>query len=324
MSSTLHSLEGDAERIAAADARIRSHVRWTPLERSASLSMSLGTDVFLKLECWQPTRSFKVRGAFNAVAALPEDERARGLVTASAGNHGQAIALAGAAFSAKALVFVPYDAPEAKKRRIRELGARIDDSAADYDEAERLAVQHAQSSGAVFINAFSDPEVVAGQGTVGLEILADLPAVRTIVSPVGGGGLIAGIGEAVKSRSPSVRVIGAQSVETRVMFESLRTGRVVELPVTPTLADGLAGGIDGASFERVRRVVDGVHLVEEAAIAGAIRSLFEREGVVAEGAAATAVAILDTLRGQIDGPVVVVITGGNIDGNRLARILANT
>ena len=324
MSSTLHSLEGDAERIAAADARIRSHVRWTPLERSASLSMSLGTDVFLKLECWQPTRSFKVRGAFNAVAALPEDERARGLVTASAGNHGQAIALAGAAFSAKALVFVPYDAPEAKKRRIRELGARIDDSAADYDEAERLAVQHAQSSGAVFINAFSDPEVVAGQGPVGLEILADLPAVRTIVTPVGGGGLIAGIGEAVKSRSPSVRVIGAQSVETRVMFESLRTGRVVELPVTPTLADGLAGGIDGASFERVRRVVDGVHLVEEAAIAGAIRSLFEREGVVAEGAAATAVAILDTLRGQIDGPVVVVITGGNIDGNRLARILANT
>jgi len=312
----------DAAAVASAHDRIRAHVRHTPLELSRTLSESVGTAVYLKLECWQPTRSFKVRGAFNAVAGLSPAARSRGLVTASAGNHGQAVALAAGTFGAQVTVFVPRDAPEAKQRRIRALGAQLDATAANYDAAEVLAASFAREAGATLVHAFSDDDVVAGQGTVGLEILADLPSVRTIIVPVGGGGLSAGMGTVVKARAPEVRMIGVQSVETRVMYESLRAGHVVELPVTPTLADGLAGGIDARSLERVRRVVDEIHLVDEHAIAEAIRALFQDEGIVVEGSSATAVAALHTLRGQVIGPVAVVLTGGNIDATRFARILS--
>ncbi len=321
MTSAVDALAPDATAIAAALRRIRDPVRHTPLERSHALSNRHRRDIHVKLECWQPTRSFKVRGAFNAIRSLDAAARARGLVTASAGNHGQAVALAAADIGARALIFAPHDAPDAKKRRIRALGATLDDTSRDYDEAEARARSYAAEHGATLVHAFSDPDVVAGQGTVGLEILADLPMVRTIVVPVGGGGLIAGIGIAVRARSPATRIVGVQSVETRVMHDSLAAGRVLELPVTPTLADGLAGGIDAASLARVQRVVDAIVLVEEAAIARAIRTLFEDDGIVAEGSAAAAIAALDRLQDLDDGPVVAVITGGNIDSARLTRIL---
>jgi threonine dehydratase len=324
LSSTIAAPAPDAAAIASAHERIRAHIWHTPLEHSRTLSDVLGSAVYLKLECWQPTRSFKVRGAFNAVASLSAVARSRGLVTASAGNHGQAVALAAGTFGAQVTVFVPNEAPEAKQRRIRALGAQLDTAAADYDAAEVLAARFAQEHGATLVHAFSDDDVVAGQGTVGLEILSDLPTVQTIVVPVGGGGLIAGIGTVVKARAPEVRIIGVQSVETRVMYESLRVGHVVELPVTPTLADGLAGGIDARSLERVRRVVDDMHLVEEHAIAATIRTLFQEEGIVVEGSAAAGVAVLHTLRDQLVGPVAVVVTGGNIDAARFARILTNS
>lgn len=305
----------------AARRRIARFVRRTPLERSATLSAAAGVDVWLKLECWQPTRSFKVRGAFNAVTALDEKARERGLVTASAGNHGQAVALAALATGARALVFLPADAPATKKARIRRLGASLEESSADYDTAESAARAYAAENGATFLHAYSDPLVVAGQGTAALEIVEDLPGVRTLLVPVGGGGLVGGTGIVAKAMAPDARVIGVQSVRTPVMHDSLAAGRVVDRPILPTLADGLAGAIDEPAFRLARDVVDGMLLVEESDIAGAMRWLQQEEGILAEGSGAVAVAAL--LAGAtFDGPVAAIVTGGNVDGAKLAPILA--
>ena len=308
--------------VLAARRRIAPFVRRTPLERSASLSEASGTQAWLKLECWQPTRSFKVRGAFSAVAALDGVARSRGLVTASAGNHGQAVALAARASGARATVFVPADAPAAKKSRIRRLGAVLNEESPDYDAAEVAARAFAEERGGTFVHAYSDPRVVAGQGTVALEILEELPGVRTLLVPVGGGGLIGGVGIVARAMAPSARVVGVQSERTPVMHDSLAAGRVVERPVVPTLADGLAGAIDERAFALARQVVAGMLLVSEPAIAAAMRWLQQEEAILAEGSGAVAVAALLEARGRFEGPVAAIITGGNVDGGRLARILS--
>lgn len=309
----------DRARVLAARERIAPHVPQTPVERSAWLSERTGTPVHLKLECYQRTGSFKVRGAVNAVASLDAEARARGLVTASAGNHGQGVALAAAAFDARATIFVPASAPKAKKRRIRRFGAELRDTFASYDEAEDAAVAWAQREGLTFVHAFSDPAVVAGQGTVGLEILEQVPDVRTVVVPVGGGGLLAGIGAAFEDRD--IRLIGVQSDRTPNVHASLAAGRLVDCPVVPTLADGLAGRTDAISVERVAHYADSVELVPDDALAPAIRALCEQEGVVAEGAGVVPVAFLEANAPRLEGPVVLVISGRNIDGAVLARIL---
>ncbi|HSJ05274.1 MAG TPA: threonine/serine dehydratase [Longimicrobiales bacterium] len=309
--------------VRAAAGRIAGFVHRTPLEHSHRLSDAAGTAVHLKLECWQRTRSFKVRGAHNAISLLGPAGRARGLVTASAGNHGMAVALAAREFQAKATVFIPHDAPGTKRSRILRLGAAVHDEARDYDEAEELARDFARYTGAAFVHAFSDPAVVAGQGTVALEILDELPAIRDVIVPVGGGGLAAGVGIVVKARAPAARVVGVQSTETRAMYEAFRANRVVDVPVPPTLADGLAGCTDGAAYEAVRDVVEDIVLVEEAEIASAIRELHAEEGIVAEGAGAVAVAAVLSGRIRTRGPAVVLVTGGNIDGALLAGLLAD-
>ena len=301
--------------------RIARVVRHTPLEHSAWLTEIAGHDVYLKLECWQPTRSFKVRGACSAVFALSEAQRERGLITASAGNHGQAVALAARAVGAPATIFVPADAPEVKKRRIASLGAEINAESVNYDDAEAAAREYAARTGATFVHAFSDRDVVAGQGTIALEILEDLPAVRNVIVPVGGGGLIGGVGIALKAANPSIRVVGVQSTLTPNMYEALKAGRVVDCPIVPTLADGLAGQIDELSLARAQHVVDEMLLVDEVAIPEAIAALY-REGVVAEGAAAVAAAAIARHVVTVDGPAVVIITGGNIDAKKLAPIIA--
>jgi threonine dehydratase len=307
--------------VLSARARMAGAVRRTPLESSVWLSDAAGSDVRLKLECWQPTRSFKVRGAISAMTARAAAARERGVVTASAGNHGQAVALGARAVGARATIFVPTDAPVAKKQRIVGLGAALDERAATYDDAEVEARAFAARTGAVFVHAFSDADVVAGQATVGLEIAQDLPDVRTVIVPVGGGGLIAGAGAVLHALLPGVRLVGVQSVETRTMHESLCAGHVVDTPVTPTLADGLAGGIDESSFQRVRRLIDEVALVEEDAIADAMRRLFANDGVVAEGAAAVAAAAIVSAPVPYEGPIVAIVTGGNVDADRFSRIL---
>jgi threonine dehydratase len=300
--------------------RIRGVAHRTPLERSSWLSELAGCDVYLKLESWQRTRSFKIRGAYNAIASLAPEQKARGLVTASAGNHGQAVALAAQLIGARATIFVPGNAPEMKKRRIRAAGAVLDTDCDDYDDAERAAAEYASRTGACFVHSFSDRAVVAGQGTIGLEILEDLPHVHNVIVPVGGGGLIAGIGSAIKAASPAIRVIGVQSTETRAMYDAFEAGRPVPCPITPTLADGLAGQVDEVSYARARTVVDQMVLVEEAAIPDAIRALYG-DGVTAEGSAAVGVAALARRTVTIDGPAAVVVTGGNIDAQRFAAIL---
>jgi threonine dehydratase len=307
--------------VLAARQRIAGLIFATPLERSEWLSGASGRDIHLKLECWQRTRSFKLRGAANAVLALPADARQRGLVTASAGNHGMAVALAARETGTCARVFVPATAPATKRLRIRAFGAQLDESAADYDAAERAALAFARESGATFVNAYSDPAVVAGQGTIGLEILEALPGLRTVIVPVGGGGLVAGVGTAVKAIDPAIRVIGVQSTETRAMYEALLAGRVVETRITPTLADGLAGSVDETGYRRVREIVDELHLVSESAIAPAIGELFRRDGVLAEGSAAVTVAAITSGEITLDGPTALVISGGNIDASWAAAIL---
>lgn len=308
------------EDVAAAARRLQGVARRTPLERSPWLSGIAGADVYLKLETQQPTGSFKLRGAFNAIASLSNGERARGLVTASAGNHGQGVALAASLLGARALVFVPASAPEAKKRRIARWGAELREIAGGYDEAHHAAEAHAGETGATFVHAFSDPAVVAGQGTVGLEIVEELPEVRTIVAPVGGGGLIGGIG--IVARDRGIRILGAQTEETAAMFESLQAGRLVSPPYGPTLCEGLSGDVDERSLALAAQVVDGIGIVPESAVRAAMRRLYDEEGIVAEGSAAVGVAaLIEGAFDRIDGPVAVVLTGGNVDGARLAAIL---
>jgi threonine dehydratase len=289
---------------------------------SGWLSAHVGVPLYLKLECWQATNSFKLRGAYSAVAALDDGARGRGLVTASAGNHGQALALAARLHGARATVFVPEDAPSAKQARIRRLGAELRPVRGSYDDAAAAARRYAAETGACFVHPFNDPEVVAGQATVGLEIVEELPEVAGVVVPVGGGGLVAGVGEVLKTLiGPAARVLGVQSSATRAMHAAFVAGTVVPTPVVRTLCDGLAGETEVGSFERAWRVVDALHLVEESDVAEAIRTLYREEGVVAEGSGAVGVAA--ALAGlPLEGTTAIVVSGGNIDRKDLSRILA--
>lgn len=316
-------VDPDPRELYRARARIGPAVRRTPLQSSPWLTDLTGVEILLKLECWQRTGAFKLRGAYNAVAALDPTVRRRGLVTASAGNHGQGTALASRLLGCQVRVFVPASAPATKKARIRGFGARLSEVQGSYDDAARLARDAADRTGARFVHPFADPDVVAGQGTVGLEILEDLPDVRTVVVPVGGGGLLAGVGIAVRAiAGRHVRVLGVQSSATRAMHAAFEAGAVVDTPVVPTLCDGLAGEVELVSYERARAVADGIQLVDEATVAPAIRSLYHHEGVVAEGAGVIGVAAVLAGTLELEGPAVVVVSGGNIDGKVLAGILA--
>jgi threonine dehydratase len=309
--------------VRAAARRLEGIVRRTPLERSDALSEAAGADVYLKLEGLQRTGSFKLRGAASFVASLSPEARAGGLVTASAGNHGLGVALAARRFGTTATVFVPDDAPETKRRRIARLGAELRLVPGGYDAAHAAGEAYAAQTGRPFVNAFSDPVVVAGQGTVGLEILAELPSVRTVVVPAGGGGLIGGIGVVARALAPGARIIGVQTVTTAALHASLSAGRVTSAVYGPTLCEGLSGDIDERAFQLARAVVDEVVLVSEDSVRRAIRWLYGEEGVVAEGSAAVGVAAL--LEGAVkepEGPVAVVVSGSNLDAARLASILS--
>ncbi|HEX6693671.1 MAG TPA: pyridoxal-phosphate dependent enzyme [Longimicrobiales bacterium] len=321
MLSELMQPSPDVGDIAAAADRIRGAATRTPLEHSPWLSRVAGAPVYLKLESAQPTRSFKQRGAANAIALLDAGQRARGVVTASAGNHGLAVAYAAARSGVTAKVYVPAGAPSVKKERIRALGAELDETSANYDAAEAAAASWAAANGAHFLHAFSDPAVVAGQGTVGLEILEDLPEVANVIVPVGGGGLAAGVGLVLRGRAPQVRLVGVQSTETRAMYDAYAAGGIVPSPITPTLADGLAGCTDEAAYARLRPLLGRIDLVPEGALLPAIRAAFEMHGIVMEGAAAVGIAALLSGAVHVGGPTAIIITGGNIDGAVLARAL---
>lgn len=308
-----------------AAARTRELVRRTPLRRSPALSDATGTDVWLKLETEQVTGSFKLRGAANTIATLTEEERRRGVVASSAGNHGLGVAFAARHWGVPATIYVPATAPRVKKEGIATLGAQVDDSAPDYDQAMVLARRHADAHGMRFINPCVGDPLLAGQGTVALEIVEELPEVGAVVVPVGGGGLLGGIGTFLRGVAPGVRIAGAQSELTAAMSRSLRADRLVEVPVVPTLADGLAGQIDEEALAIGRHALDAIVTVTEEELAGAIAWLHRVEGVTAEGAGAVGIAALlhGTLR-ELPSPVVVVVSGRNIDPARLEEVLART
>ena len=306
----------------AAAKRIRGIVNRTPLRKSDKLSALAGLDVYLKLENEQKTGSFKLRGAYNALALLTRQERERGVVAASAGNHGQGVALAARELGIHATIFVPASAPKVKKDGIRSFGATIDESQPHYDAAHAAAVEHAERVGATYVDPCSGGTLLAGQGTVGLEILEDLPDVGTIVVPLGGAGLASGVADFIRSTAPHVRIVGVQSEHTNALALSLDAGHIVGIPDEPTLADGLAGQADEGALELTRRSVDEITVVTEDELGFAMAWLSREEGVKAEGAGSVAVAAM--LRRQphrFRPPVVLIVSGGNVDGERLTRLL---
>jgi threonine dehydratase len=309
--------------VVAAARRLRGRVRHTALERSLALGERAGAEVLLKLECQQRTGSFKLRGALNALALQPAAHRGRPVVTASAGNHGLGVAVAARELGIGAVVFVPAEGSATKRERIRRTGAEVRPIPGGYDAAHREAEAFAARTGAVYVHAYSDPAVVAGQGTVGWEMLVQRPDLRVLLVPVGGGGLIGGVGIAARMLAPGARVIGVQSTATRAMHASLAAGRVVSPPEEPTLCDGLAGDIDATSLALAQQVVDDLVLVPETAIGPAVRFLLQNEGILAEPSAAVVAALL--LEGSHHfgaGPIGAVISGGNVDASTLKGILA--
>ena len=309
------------EVLAAAD-RLRSVIERTPLVHSPALSERAGADVYLKCEQRQRTGSFKIRGAYNALALLPDDVRRRGVVASSAGNHGLGLAWAARELGVRVRIFVPATAPAVKRDGIAALGAELDTTQPDYDAAHRMAEGYANEHGMAFVNPCAGESLLAGQGTVGLEILEELPIVATMLVPVGGGGLIGGIAGYVRTVAPHVRLVGAQSAKTNAMAASLAAGRRVDVPVPPTLADGLAGQIDDEGFAIGRAALDEIVTVTEQEIAAAIAWLSHEHDLRVEGSGAVGVAALLHQRVRAPAaPVAVVLSGGNIDDTRWRAIV---
>lgn len=310
--------------IEAARKRSESVVHRTPVTPSATFSELTGADVWLKLENLQRTGSFKLRGAYNKIASLSPSERSRGVVAASAGNHAQGVALAARIAGIPAVIVMPERASLAKAEAVRGYGAELVLHGVDYNEAEARALALGAERGMAFVHAFNDPAVIAGQGTLGLEILEDVPDVETIVVPVGGGGLIAGIALAVKAKRPDVRIVAVEPSGAAKLPESLRQGRVVSLQSVATIADGLATRrVGDLPFEAIRAHVTETVAVDDDDIALAILLLVERAKTLVEGAGAAALAAL--LAGKISThpgeKVVVLLSGGNMDVTLLDVIL---
>ncbi len=296
--------------------------RLTPLETSRPLAERVGGPVHLKCENLQRAGSFKIRGAYTRISRLSSQERAAGVVAASAGNHAQGVALAARELGAAATVFMPYGAPIPKVEATRAYGAEVVFSGHTVDESLRAALEHAEGTGAVLIHPFDHPDIVAGQGTVGLEILEQCPDLRTLVVGTGGGGLLAGIAVAVKSRRPDVTVIGVQAEEAAAYPASLAAGHPVALDRMATMADGIAVGCPGTvPFALVRALVDDIVTVSEESLSRALLLLLERAKLVVEPAGAAAVAALLDEPRAFEPPVVAVLSGGNIDPLLLLRVL---
>jgi threonine dehydratase len=310
--------------IEAALARIRDRVYASPCARSETLSRLTGTEAYLKLENLQMTGSFKERGALNRLLTLSTAERERGLIAASAGNHAQGVAYHAGRLGVKATIVMPETTPIIKVASTRAHGARVVLHGSGYDEAyaEARRLEHVEQL--TFVHPFDDPGVVAGQGTIGLELLDQVADLDAVVVPVGGGGLICGIGVAVKARRAGIRVIGVQTELLPSMQAALEAGKPVDLEPAQSLADGIAVKRTGdLTFALARQVVDEVITVSEEEIASAILYLLEREKTVAEGAGAVAVAALmhHRLPGLTGRRVAAVVSGGNIDVNLVARVI---
>ena len=316
------SSQVQTDDVVAARELLRDVISPTPVLRSRVLSELVGGPVFLKCENLQRTGSFKIRGAYLRIARLTDAERARGVVAASAGNHAQGVALAAALLDTKATVFMPEGAPLPKIQATRDYGADIVLHGASIEDALAAAEEHAGRTGSVLIHPFEHPDIVTGQGTLGFEIIEQCPQVRTVVVPVGGGGLAAGIAVAVKSLDPAVQIVGAQAAAVAPYPASLAAGRAIPVKGTPTMADGIAVSRPGElAFELLSAAGARVLTVTEESLSRGLLLCLERAKQVVEPAGAAGVAALLEHAEQIQHPVVVVLSGGNIDPLLLSKLL---
>lgn len=307
------------EMILEAQKRLKGVVRTTPLTQTKNL----GENVYIKSENLQVTGAFKIRGAYNMVSSLTPEEREKGVIACSAGNHAQGIALSATKLGCKSIICMPAAAPISKVEATKKYGAEVVLVDGVYDDAAAEAERLTREKGYTFAHPFNDPRVMAGQGTIALEILEQLPEVDQIVVPIGGGGLISGMAVAVKTLKPSCKVIGVQAANVASMYDSINAGKIITLPGGDTIADGIHVMTPGdQTFEIVRKYVDEVVVVEEDEIAAAILTLLEGNKTVAEGAGATTVAAC--MFGKVDvstKKTVCLVSGGNVDVTTLSRII---
>jgi threonine dehydratase len=310
------------DEVLAARKLLEGVIRITPVEPCRPLAAKMAGPAFLKCENFQRAGSFKVRGAYVRIARLSEAERARGVVAASAGNHAQGVALAAGLLGTQATVFMPVGAALPKIAATKGYGARVQFAGQSVDEALEAAVDFAERTGAVVIHPFDHPDVIAGQGTLALEILEQVPDVQTIVTSIGGGGLCAGVAVAAKALRPSIRIVGVQAAGASSYANSMAVGRPVRLTSMSTIADGIAVGRPGdVPFEHVSKLVDDVVTVTDEDISRALLMLLERGKMVVEPAGAAAVAALLADVVKVEPPVVAVLSGGNIDPMLLLRVI---
>jgi threonine dehydratase len=307
--------------------RIASIVNKTPLIQSFVLSERIGRPVYLKLENVHDIGAFKVRGAANKILSLSEEEKKRGVATFSTGNHGMAVAYVAKMLGMEAVVCISSRVPKAKVDSLKRLNAKIEIYGDSQDDAEERCYELAKEKGLTIIQPFDDPYVIAGQGTIGLEILEEIPNLTDVIVPLSGGGLLSGIGLALKSNDPNIRVTGVSIEHSAVMYESLKAGKPVRLEEKDTLADSLLGGIgldNQYTFRMVRKYTDDIVLISEEEIAYGMAFMMDKHRMIIEGAAATGVAaILGNKIVHQEGAVAVIISGHNVDLSVLLPLIQN-
>ena len=318
MTSSIH------QSVKAAANRISEHVRRTPFERSVMMSELTGADVWLKLENQQYTGSFKFRGAMNKMLTLSQSERERGIYTASTGNHGAAVAYACQKLDVPSIIYVPENSSEAKLANMKSFGAEIRVHGKDCMDGELKARKVADSTGGIYLSPYNDPEVISGQGTISAEIASQCNGLDAVIVSVGGGGLISGVGGYLKSIWPDIEVIAASPENHAVMIHSLKAGEIIKIDPVPTISDGTAGGVEAGSvtFEMCQEFVDQMVLLTEQEIQDGIIQLIEKERILVEGAAGTAIAALIKKKNDLRGKRVgIIVCGRNISLEVLRKIL---
>ncbi|MCK4762658.1 MAG: threonine/serine dehydratase [Candidatus Aminicenantes bacterium] len=310
-----------------AEERIREHIIETRLEYSPFLSDSAGGSVYLKCENLQITNSFKLRGALNKLLSLTEEERERGVTTASTGNHGSAVAYGMDKFNINGLIYLPENAAQTKIDVIRSYNAEIKFFSDDCAKAEVKARQVAQEKGMVFVSPYNDMKVVGGQGTIAIELMRQLEKIDVVICPVGGGGLIGGIAGYLKSHNERIEIIGAQPEYCTHMYEAIKAGKIIEVPARPTFADGVEGAVEAGSvtFDICRECVDDFILVSEEEIKAALRLVMEKHFMLVEGAGVLSIAAYLKAKDRFKNKnVVLVISGGKIGLDKLKKLLCPT
>ncbi len=314
----------DIKEIVRAKELIDPYIKKTPLIKSEFFSTLFNSEIYLKLENKQLTNSFKIRGAFNKLLNLTKEESIKGIITASSGNHAQAIAISAKELNISAKIIVPKTTPKIKLDKIKKFDVELVLHGENYDEAENEALLLAYSEGRTYVSAYNDKWIIAGQGTIGLEILDELPKVDEVLVPVGGGGLISGIAIAIKNSDKKKRITGIQTAACPAMYESLKAGKIVDVDMKESIADGMYGGIEKESmtFDIIKEFVDEIVVVEEETIKDALALLWRKEKLITEGSAAAAIApLIETTEKFVGKKIVCIISGGNIEDDLFYEII---